>query len=176
MQLTEPGRNTATRNREVSPGTIVQGWALLSYENRPIGLFGKGDYLTRDLFRPPMKITPMGQLVVENGEALSSGPDHAEMLRCLGRHASRLSESALCRTADFFTELAEKIDWEGEDALEVDLPLSQSQLAALLGMSVVHMNRTMMQLKGSKIVDYKKGILTILDRERLAELCAAIHS
>lgn len=143
---------------------------MLSYGGRPVALLGKGDYLTREAFLPPMKILPIGQLVVEDSGASSPGLGPSDLLRRLGRHAARLSQSALSRTADFFLELAEKFANEGQETLEIDLPLSQSQLAQLLGMSVVHMNRTMMQLKAGNYVRYGKGILIIPDRQRLADL------
>ena len=174
MEATLLARNPSRQKRGLSPGIIIRGWAFLSYAGKPIGLLGKGDRLDHDAFEPPVEIVPIGSLVV--GECgLEPGLNQASILKCVGRHTTRLSASALARTADLLTELADKIDRDGENVLELDLPLSQSQLADLLGLSVVHMNRTMMQLKTGNLIRYGKGPLTILDRPRLARLYAAIH-
>lgn len=50
------------------------------------------------------------------------------------------------------------------------LPLTQETLADALGLTMVHVNRTLRQLRADGLVDLKNGLLTIRDRERLTEL------
>jgi len=48
-------------------------------------------------------------------------------------------------------------------------PLSQVDLADALGLSVVHVNRTLQQLRGDHLIHLSQGRLKILDRSRLVE-------
>ncbi|WP_426955504.1 Crp/Fnr family transcriptional regulator [Muricoccus radiodurans] len=47
------------------------------------------------------------------------------------------------------------------------LPLTQNDLADTLGLSLVHANRTIMQLRNRGLITWKGGVLTILDLEAL---------
>ena len=52
------------------------------------------------------------------------------------------------------------------------LPLTQNDLADLLGLSVVHTNRNLQELRRASLVDFSRGRLRILDRpglERMAD-------
>jgi CRP-like cAMP-binding protein len=51
------------------------------------------------------------------------------------------------------------------------LPLTQEHLADLLGLSSVHVNRTLQQLRREGLAEAKAGIITIIDKARLAERC-----
>jgi CRP-like cAMP-binding protein len=51
-----------------------------------------------------------------------------------------------------------------------DLPLTQQDLADALGMSTVHVNRTLMVLRAGGLVEFRDGLLTIPDWERLVEV------
>lgn len=51
-----------------------------------------------------------------------------------------------------------------------DFGLTQIDLSDTLGMSSVHMNRTLMQLREDGAAEWKKGRLSIADPERLAEI------
>jgi CRP-like cAMP-binding protein len=43
------------------------------------------------------------------------------------------------------------------------MPLTQEQLADTLGLSIVHVNRTLQQLRREKLVDLKRGWIELLD-------------
>src|SRR5215210_4463613 len=47
------------------------------------------------------------------------------------------------------------------------LPITQAQIGDALGLSDVHVNRTLQELRGEKLLDLKNGTLMILDREGL---------
>jgi DNA-binding GntR family transcriptional regulator len=51
------------------------------------------------------------------------------------------------------------------------LPLTQSQFGEALGLSLVHVNRTMQQLRRDRLIELRPGRVKILDREQLELLC-----
>jgi len=84
-------------------------------------------------------------------------------------HVVRLGRlTALERMAHLLLELLGRAEnaglaHEGKFAL----PMTQLQLGEALGLSLVHVNRTMQQLRRDRLIELKPGRLTILDRERL---------
>ena len=52
---------------------------------------------------------------------------------------------------------------------QYELPLTQMDLADTMGLSAVHMNRTLQSLRGGGLIEFKSKNLTILDYERLRE-------
>ncbi len=54
----------------------------------------------------------------------------------------------------------------------IELPLNQEDFADILGISVIHVNRTFRKLSEDKTAEYRKGQIELLDRDRLAELAA----
>jgi CRP-like cAMP-binding protein len=51
-----------------------------------------------------------------------------------------------------------------------DLPITQEDLADALGLSVVHVNRTLMLLRATGSVEFRAGKLTVLDWNQLVEI------
>jgi CRP-like cAMP-binding protein len=54
----------------------------------------------------------------------------------------------------------------------IELPLNQEDFADILGISVIHVNRTFRRLSEDKTAEYRKGQIDLLDRDRLAEISA----
>lgn len=54
--------------------------------------------------------------------------------------------------------------------MSFNLPLSQAEMADVLGLSVVHMNRVIGSLKKTKVITWTNHTVTILDWDQLAEL------
>lgn len=52
----------------------------------------------------------------------------------------------------------------------IELPLNQENFADILGISVIHVNRTFRRLSEEKTAEYRKGAIDLLDRDRLAEI------
>lgn len=52
----------------------------------------------------------------------------------------------------------------------IELPLNQEDFADILGISVIHVNRTFRRMSEEKIAEYRKGSIDLLNKERLAEL------
>ncbi len=53
---------------------------------------------------------------------------------------------------------------------QIFIPLRQRHLADALGLTTIHVNRTLRALRDEKLIDLRGGILSILDRERLMAL------
>src|SRR4029079_14753726 len=84
-----------------------------------------------------------------------------EWLAWLGR------KSAEARLSHFLCEVAYRLK-TGEDDCDVfDLPLTQHELADVLGVSVVHVNRVLQQLRKKNLIDLQRSRLTIRNREGL---------
>ncbi len=54
----------------------------------------------------------------------------------------------------------------------IELPLNQEDFADILGISVIHVNRTFRKLSEDGTAEYRKGQIELLDRKRLAQLSA----
>jgi CRP-like cAMP-binding protein len=79
--------------------------------------------------------------------------------------------SALARTAHFFMELAERLSLIGmATETEFKCPLSQFILADALGLTAIHVNRTLRQLRERKLLTVRKGGVTIHDLAALRKL------
>jgi CRP-like cAMP-binding protein len=79
--------------------------------------------------------------------------------------------SSLQRTAHFFMELAERLTLVGlATGTEFKCPLSQFVLADALGLTSIHVNRTLRQLREKKLLTLRKGVVTIHDLAALRKL------
>jgi CRP-like cAMP-binding protein len=79
--------------------------------------------------------------------------------------------NALERTAHFLLELSARLTLVGRGTREgFACPLSQYQLADALGLSAVHINRVLRELREEGLLTFQKGQVTIHDVDRLAEL------
>ena len=96
------------------------------------------------------------------------------------REQSMLSEqimrigrrTALERVSHFFLELLRRlqiVDEAGNQSFE--LPLTQELIADTLGLSTVHVNRTLQKLRREGLVELGQGLLTIPDVDALDALC-----
>ena len=79
--------------------------------------------------------------------------------------------NALERTAHFFMELAERLSLIGE-ATETQFrcPLSQFVLADALGLTSIHVNRVLRELRERKLLTLRKGTVIIHDLAALRKL------
>jgi CRP-like cAMP-binding protein len=79
--------------------------------------------------------------------------------------------SALERTAHFFMELAERLSLIGEATeTEFKCPLSQFVLADALGLTAIHINRVLRQLRERRLLTVRKGTVIIHDLGALRKL------
>ena len=87
---------------------------------------------------------------------------HREWALSLGRR------TASSRTAHLFCELRVRLGIVGlADDEGYDLPLTQTDLAECLGLTSVHINRTLKELRERGLVEFRGGRVRILDRAGL---------
>lgn len=94
-----------------------------------------------------------------------------ERVRLMDRLASVGRTDATSRVAALILQLHARVrcnDPDGDDTFHV--PLTQADLADLTGLSKVHVNRTLQQLRGEKVVRWSSRSVSILDNARLHEL------
>jgi len=178
------------------PRIVVAGWAcryrLLSDGARQIvSLRLPGDFLWPVLplgLPPPCSVSALTELetvsarpLVEAAEA--ADPDHPGVARAV-RLMAHLDEALLCdqvmrlgrqsacgRLAHLMLELRERLGRVGlAEGERFAMPLTQDVLADALGLSVVHVNRTVQQLRRDGLLDIKGGVVTLLQPERLRAL------
>ena len=86
----------------------------------------------------------------------------AEQVVRLGRR------SAFERLAHWLLDLQQRLAWAGLcDGERFEMPLTQEMLSDILGMSIVHVNRIVKQLRAERLIDLRGGMITILEPERL---------
>ena len=79
--------------------------------------------------------------------------------------------NAIERTAHFFMELAERLSLIGaENETEFKCPINQVVLADALGLTAIHVNRVLRQLRDRQLLTVRKGVVTIHDLARLRKL------
>ncbi len=72
--------------------------------------------------------------------------------------------TAYQRTAHLLCELTSRMRWAGlASGPACDMPFTQVELADALGLTPVHLNRTLQWLRGSWLVELSGGSLTALD-------------
>lgn len=90
---------------------------------------------------------------------------HREWEVSLGRRA------ALARVANLLCELHVRLGIVGLTRGDVyDLPLTQTDLAECLGLTQIHVNRTLRDLRLEGLVEFRAGVVRILAMDRLIEV------
>jgi CRP-like cAMP-binding protein len=80
-------------------------------------------------------------------------------------------QTAFERTAHFILEIHERLSLVGlASETSVAIPLTQEIMADALGLSVVHLNRTLQQLRRNQLIEFKGGLLRLLEPARLREI------
>ncbi|ESX64436.1 transcriptional regulator [Mesorhizobium sp. LSHC420B00] len=78
--------------------------------------------------------------------------------------------NAMSRTAHFLLELEERLSIVGLSADgRYDCPLTQHELADILGMTTVHLNRTLRELRKADLVAFKAGHVEVINRKKLVK-------
>jgi CRP-like cAMP-binding protein len=99
----------------------------------------------------------------------------AEMQRHLLEQILRLgSLTAYERTANLIVELVARNTRVGlSDGRVMQWPLTQEAMSDVLGLSIVHLNRVLMQLRRDRLIQIRSGVLAVSDMERLAAVANA---
>lgn len=90
---------------------------------------------------------------------------HRQWIASMGRR------TALAHLAHLVCELCTRLDVVGgAPDKSFDLPLSQAVLADVLGLSTVHVNRLIAELRSLEVLTWTQGRVAVLDWDRLAAL------
>jgi CRP-like cAMP-binding protein len=101
------------------------------------------------------------------------------LMRSIARQNSIVTEhltnagrrNALVRTGHYLLELAARLASIGEDTeLGYDCPLTQHELADALGLTAIHVNRTLRELREHDLVSFRSGFVEFLNRSKLAKI------
>jgi CRP-like cAMP-binding protein len=179
-----------------NPKIVLAGWAarirMLSDGRRQIlsfvipgDVFGYSARPRAFSLSPIVALTPVAFAPVEPiQEAIANANGKASALAVTGwdlldinealtvSHITRLGrQNAYERVAHLFLELYYRLNAVGlATALSFPLPLTQEILADALGLSVVHTNRMLQQLKRDGYIDYHNGTVRLRQASRLAQL------
>lgn len=112
--------------------------------------------------------------VAQPGSALAeayarSAALHEHYLLCQITRLGRLS--AYKRVADWLLETQARLAMAGVPTVDQFLvPLTQELLADALGLTSVHVNRTLQALRRDELITWQAGLASVLDRRRLEKL------
>jgi CRP-like cAMP-binding protein len=129
--------------------------------------------------------TPVSVFRIEappNGELFEKYPGLAAAIAwTMGQEESMLAErvvslgrrDSLEKLAHALCELEARLSAIGQmNGRTIELPLNQEDFADILGISVIHVNRTFRRLSEDGIAEYRKGQIELLDRGKLAQLAS----
>ena len=177
------------------PRFVVSGWAstqrLLSDGRRQVFGFalpgdGVGVY---PRMSPPAPFTVVATTPVETVDAepfleavrLGDSPGLLKAFSAAARHEDQMlldhivrlgRQTAYERVAHFLLELHDRLAAVGlAEQQRFPLPLTQEILADTLGLSIVHINRTLQQMRRDQLIEWRSGMATVLRREVLASMC-----
>lgn len=99
-------------------------------------------------------------------DTVIDGAIHREWLHRMG------AQNALGRMAHLICEMETRLSIVGlvDQERGFELPLTQADLADCLGLSAVHVNRTLMELRRLGLVEWRAGRVRLLNRDRLFAL------
>jgi CRP-like cAMP-binding protein len=95
-------------------------------------------------------------------ETLIDGAIFREWMMGIGRR------DAKGRIARMFCEMVMRLKAVGlERDNTIPLPITQAEVGDALGLSTVHVNRSIQVLRGENLIEWEDGVLTVLDWEGL---------
>jgi CRP-like cAMP-binding protein len=176
----------AGREFGVASGWLAEAVCLEDGRRQLVGLFLPGDLISFDLLRPKgavvvalttarsVAITPERSAGPPEGrrplwflQALAGARRDRELQQ--GRQIVRLGRmSAYERMADFLVELhARQLRAGLTDGGGIEFPITQEVLADHLGLSIVHVNRTLQQLRRDGLIESRSGRVILPDLRAL---------
>ncbi len=190
-----PGANLLPDPRAASLHIVLSGWAsrqrvLRDGRRQILDFVVPGDTFGRDGDAEPLfrqKIVAVTPVEAVDATALltlaeQSGPQSrlAQGLEAVRRedqarmfdHMVRLGRlTAPEKVAHFLLEMERRTAApDGPPSRGFRLPLTQQAIGDALGLSVVHVNRVLRQLRASKLIALREGLAWVLEREKLAAL------
>jgi CRP-like cAMP-binding protein len=174
---------------------LLEGWAgryrLLPDGRRQIvNLYIPGDLcdpawlMTTDhRTHPVVALTPLRTLRAARRDIEAEAADNAPFVATLWQETQVSAaikgewivnlgrKNALERLAHFFCEIFHRLEQAGRAGSgECEMPLTQVELADIAGLTPVHVNRVLQDMRGAGLVELHGRRLRIPDMERLARL------
>lgn len=173
--------------RVVRSGWVISAVELENGTRQIIDVFLKGDIIE------PMTIGRLSHVSLHAvdyvtvlefpfegiGLLLARWPDKAQHLAAatarlrairMERIVSLGRRDATKRTAHLFLELAERsVSAPAGPTIEFECPLTQADVADILGMTAIHINRTLRELRELQYVTFRNGSVVIHEKRRLGE-------
>ena len=183
------------------PRLIVSGWGcrpriLPDGRRQMLGLLLPGDLMGDRGHRRPLAMNPVVTLTqvrtIGVGRLINAARDLPEqypnLVRALATfergeetglidHVVRLGcQNAIERMGHLLLELHQRLQTIGfvHDG-SFPMPLTQDTLGELLGLSLIHINRTVAQLRREKLVTIRSGVVAVHDFPRLALLADRVE-
>ncbi|MBO9707307.1 MAG: Crp/Fnr family transcriptional regulator [Caulobacter sp.] len=171
------------------PMFLLSGWACLAHTLRDgrrqiVAFFLPGDGVGFDLLTgsqrslvamalTPLKVRyakPGFTVGVERLGRVFAGAAAAQLSRMIDQVVRLGRQTAYERMAHLLLELHGRLAEIGETRGEVfHLPVKQEILADTLGLSLVHVNRTLQQMRRDQLIDIHGSQMTLLNRAALTE-------
>lgn len=194
-RVVEPRRRLVDEGEPVARALIVlEGWAcrseLLADDERMISdlllpgdlchvtasLLGQSDHTVNSVSRCTIAEVEPTEIL----EVLERREGAARALRWTTLQADNLVRQALInngrrlavpRIAHLICELRARLEAVGEPVEAFAWPLTQEELADVTGLTAVHVNRSLMELREQELIVQEKRFMRVLDPRRLAALC-----
>ena len=197
QEVIAAGEDFSAEGRPAAPRLILSGWAcrqrtLADGQRQIFGFILPGDGLGLGSDpRPLDETTTVALTRVECVDAVMlreilslNDPRHDRLRRaliaarryedvCLLNQVVRLGrQSAMARIGHLLLELRDRLQRAGLCSSDrMHLPLTQEALADALGLSLVHVSRTLSQMKRNRLIAMQNGWLTLLDESYLRSIC-----
>ena len=146
----------------------------------PGDIYDAQSFLLKEMDHNVSTITPCKVAVISHAAMKQLTEDYPRIARAMWKEtlvdaaifrqwmASIGRRSSYQRIAHLMCELYVKNQaiGRGQDG-QIEWPITQSEMGDALGLSLVHVNRTLMQLRGEGLFTLKNGMLVVHDWERL---------
>lgn len=172
---------------------LIEGWACRYKTTREghrqiVALLIPGDVANLDSFlftRPDYAVrtlTAAKTISVSRDRVSTLAEQHSGIAKTLAWLAMRenaiLSQWALClgrlsarqRLAHLLCEVSVRLGNADEAESRFELPLTQEQIADMLGLTAVHVNRMVQQLRAESLIETKGRVMTITDMNALRRI------
>ena len=96
---------------------------------------------------------------------------HLDLSRCFDQAVRLGRQTAYERLSYFLLELYQRLHAIGQVTdNSFHLPLTQEEIGDAVGLSYVHVNRTLQEMRHNKMIAMKKGVITLRDPATLARI------
>lgn len=157
---------------------IVEGWCVRAQElsdgrRQVVALLAPGDTLLgKDNPAGRLPLIALTRTAVEclppSREAIGAVSEFGAVVAQASRAGLR---SARERVAHLFCELAERAPRPARgEVADFAFPLTQEQIGEVLGLSLVHVNRTLQDLRSEGLLTFRAGRAVLLQPTRAAKL------